>query len=218
MIFVLNPSGVQEKEMGKGIPRTEKAMSLSSGQDTGKPKATQASDNSNCAGVQKLMVIIDKVIQQADDDSQFSAADLIGFFCQDVMVQDPSLVLPGTVIRFTGSVGHSSKLLEILAATFDLQRQKVSGSYQKWVKPKGHVALCHWALDNSDKDGNSMHQSFHSVFTQCHQRSIFFLSGEKLHRVKGFEQFITCSVHFPFREEEKTECSIAVSTKTSTLE
>ena len=34
------------------------AMSLSSGQDTGKPKATQASDNSNCAGVQKLMVMM----------------------------------------------------------------------------------------------------------------------------------------------------------------
>ena len=171
-------------------------MSLSSGQDTGKPKATQASDNSNCAGVQKLMVIIDRVMQEAHDDSQFSAADLIVFFCQDVMAQEPSLVLPGTVIRLTGNVGHSSELLGILAGTFGLQKQKVGGNYQKWVKPKGHFALCHWALDNSDKDGNIMHQSFHSVFTQCHQRSIFILSGEKLHRVKGFEQFITCSVHF----------------------
>lgn len=66
------------------------------------------------------------------------------------MAQEPSPVLPGTVIRLTGNVGHSSELLGILAGTFGLQKQKVGGNYQKWVKSKGHFALCHWALDNSD--------------------------------------------------------------------
>ena len=143
------------------------------------------------------MVIIDRVMQEAHDDSQFSAADLICFFCQDVMAQEPSLVLPRTVIRLTRecwTLFRSS--WEFLLEPLVSKKQKVGGNYQKWVKPKGHFALCHWALDNSDTDGNIMHQSFRSVFTQCHQRSIFILSGEKLHRVKGFEQFITCSVHF----------------------
>lgn len=66
------------------------------------------------------------------------------------MAQEPSPVLPGTVIRLTGNVGHSSELLGILVGTFGLQKQKVVGNYEKWMKPKGHFALCHWALDNSD--------------------------------------------------------------------
>ena len=100
------------------------------------------------------------------------------------MVQNQSLVLPGTVIRLTGNVGRSWKLVECLAKALRLPTLKASGRYQKWVRDGGNVQLCHWSLNNFENDGYPMHQSFHSVFTQWHQSSIFILSGEKLHEVK----------------------------------
>ena len=172
----------------------------------------KARHNSNCLGVQNLMVIIDKVIQRANRDQQLSAADLIGIFGQYVKVQNPSLVLPGTVIRLTGNVGQSWKLVECLAETLCLPTIKGKGRYQKWGRDEGNPQLCHWSLNSCDNDGHIMHQSFHSVFTKWHQSSIFILSGEKLHDVQGFEQFINCSVHFiPAPDEESTKCSMAVS-------
>ena len=182
-----------------------KPISPESGENT-------ARHNSNCEGVQNLMVIIDKVIQRA----KLSAADLIGIFGQHVMVKNPSHVLPGTVIRLTGNVGHSSQLVEFLAKTLRLPPVKVSGRYQKWVRDEGDLQLCHWSLNACENDGHIMHQSFHSVFTKWHRISIFILSGEQLHDVKGFEQFINCSVHFiPSPDEECTKCSIAVSSEIS---
>ena len=176
----------------------------------------KARHNSNCLGVQNLMVIIDKVIQRANRDQQLSAADLIGIFGQYVKVQTPSLVLPGTVIRLTGNVGQSWKLVDCLAETLNLPTIKGKGRYQKWGRDEGNPELCHWSLNSCDNDGQIMHQSFHSVFTKWHQSSIFILSGEKLHDVGGFEQFINCSVHFiPSPDEESTKCSIAVSSDLS---
>ena len=186
-----------------------KPISPESGENT-------ARHNSNCEGVQNLMVIIDKVIQRANRDQKLSAADLIGIFGQHVMVKNPSHVLPGTVIRLTGNVGHSSQLVGFLAKTLRLPPVKVSGRYQKWVRDEGDLQLCHWSLNACENDGHIMHQSFHSVFTQWRRISIFILSGEQLHDVKGFEQFINCSVHFiPSPDEECTKCSIAVSSEIS---
>ena len=50
-----------------------KPTSHSAGENTAK-------HNSNCQGLQNLMVLIDKVIQRANRDRKLSAADLIGFF------------------------------------------------------------------------------------------------------------------------------------------
>ena len=205
---------------GKRNPRAEKAISLSSGQNESETricfKALPTRDNSICPVVQQLMVIIGKVIRRADGDSMFSTANMICFFCREVRVQNYLRILEGTVFRFTGHVDGSGDVLEILATTLGLQRQKETGSYQKWVRDGGGLQLCHWSLDNFEKDGNAMHQSFQRVFMQSHQHSIFILEGKTLHRVEGFEHFINCSVHFlPFPEEEMTECSIAVRTTTS---
>jgi len=205
---------------GKRNPRAEKAISLSSGQNESESricfKALPTRDNSICPVVQQLMVIIGKVIRRADGDSMFSTANMICFFCREVRVQNYLRILEGTVFRFTGHVDGSGDVLEILATTLGLQRQKETGSYQKWVRDGGGLQLCHWSLDNFEKDGNAMHQSFQRVFMQSHQHSIFILEGKTLHRVEGFEHFINCSVHFlPFPEEEMTECSIAVRTTTS---
>ena len=155
-------------------------------------------------------------MRKADGDSMFSTANMICFFCREVRVQNYLRLLEGTVIRFSGHVDGSGDVLEILATTLGLQRQKETGSYQKWVRDGGGLQLCHWSLDNFEKDGNAMHQSFHSVFMQSHQHTIFILEGKTLHRVEGFEHFVNCSVHFlGFPEEEMTECSIAIRTTTS---